>query len=126
MLSAGIVDPAKVVRVALQDAASVAGLLITTEAMVAETPKKTPLRRCRAAAVWAAWAEWITESQSSEGAESFRPLFGERFNPSDHLEDHRQAFPAFRRGRSDCPFLELSRSEAQDSHGGSRLEAARA
>jgi chaperonin GroEL len=37
MLSAGIVDPAKVVRVALQDAASVAGLLIT---MVAEAPKK--------------------------------------------------------------------------------------
>jgi chaperonin GroEL len=40
MLQAGIVDPAKVVRVALQDAASVAGLLITTEAMVAEAPKK--------------------------------------------------------------------------------------
>jgi chaperonin GroEL len=40
MLSAGIVDPAKVVRVALQDAASVAGLMITTEAMVAEHPKK--------------------------------------------------------------------------------------
>ena len=40
MLSAGIVDPAKVVRVALQDAASIAGLMITTEAMVAETPKK--------------------------------------------------------------------------------------
>ena len=40
MLSAGIVDPAKVVRVALQDAASVAGLLITTEAMIAESPRK--------------------------------------------------------------------------------------
>ena len=40
MLSAGIVDPAKVVRVALQDAASVAGLMITTAAMVAEHPKK--------------------------------------------------------------------------------------
>ena len=40
MLNAGIVDPAKVVRVALQDAASVAGLMITTEAMVAEHPKK--------------------------------------------------------------------------------------
>ncbi len=40
MLSAGIVDPAKVVQVALQDAASVAGLMITTEAMVAEAPKK--------------------------------------------------------------------------------------
>src|SRR5919206_554020 len=39
MFSLGIIDPAKVVRAALQDAASVAGLLITTEAMVAELPK---------------------------------------------------------------------------------------
>ena len=39
MVEKGIVDPAKVVRAALQDAASVAGLLVTTEAMVAETPK---------------------------------------------------------------------------------------
>jgi chaperonin GroEL len=39
MVKAGIIDPAKVVRTALQDAASIAGLLITTEAMVAETPK---------------------------------------------------------------------------------------
>ena len=42
MIAAGIVDPAKVVRTALQDAASVAGLLITTEAMVAELPKDKP------------------------------------------------------------------------------------
>ena len=42
MLEAGIVDPAKVVRTALQDAASVAGLLITTEAMVAELPRDKP------------------------------------------------------------------------------------
>ena len=42
MLEAGIVDPAKVVRTALQDAASVSGLLITTEAMVAELPKDKP------------------------------------------------------------------------------------
>jgi chaperonin GroEL len=40
MLEAGIVDPAKVVRTALQDAASVAGLLVTTEAMIAEAPRK--------------------------------------------------------------------------------------
>src|SRR5690242_1101493 len=40
MLDKGIVDPAKVVRTALQDAASVAGLLVTTEAMVAELPKE--------------------------------------------------------------------------------------
>ena len=40
MYKAGIVDPVKVVRTALQDAASVAGLIITTEAMIAERPKK--------------------------------------------------------------------------------------
>jgi len=40
MVQAGVIDPTKVVRTALQDAASVAGLLITTEAAVAEAPKK--------------------------------------------------------------------------------------
>jgi chaperonin GroEL len=40
MIEAGIVDPTKVVRTALQDAASIAALLITTEAMVAEAPKR--------------------------------------------------------------------------------------
>jgi chaperonin GroEL len=40
MIAAGIIDPAKVVRTALQDAASVAGLMITTEAAVVEAPKK--------------------------------------------------------------------------------------
>ena len=39
MIAAGIIDPAKVVRTALEDAASVAGLLITTEAMVADKPE---------------------------------------------------------------------------------------
>jgi chaperonin GroEL len=44
LVSKGIIDPTKVVRTALQDAASIAGLLITTEAMVAEKPKKeTPM-----------------------------------------------------------------------------------
>jgi chaperonin GroEL len=42
MIDKGIIDPAKVVRAALQDAASVAGLLVTTEAMVAEVPKEKP------------------------------------------------------------------------------------
>jgi len=40
LVKQGVIDPAKVVRTALQDAASVAGLLITTEAIVAEKPKK--------------------------------------------------------------------------------------
>jgi chaperonin GroEL len=42
MIKAGIIDPTKVVRFALQNAASVASLLITTEAMIAEKPKKEP------------------------------------------------------------------------------------
>ena len=41
MIKAGIIDPTKVVRTALQDAASIAGLLVTTEAMIAELPEKS-------------------------------------------------------------------------------------
>ena len=40
LMKAGIIDPTKVVRTALQNAASVAGLLLTTEAMVAEKPEE--------------------------------------------------------------------------------------
>ena len=40
MIDAGILDPAKVTRLALQNAASVAGLLLTTEVMIAEAPKE--------------------------------------------------------------------------------------
>ncbi len=62
MIEAGIVDPAKVVRTALQDAASVAGLLITTEAMVAELPKDKPaMPMGGAAAAWVAWAAWTSD-----------------------------------------------------------------
>ena len=42
MMSAGIIDPAKVTRSALQNAASIAGLLLTTEAAITELPEKTP------------------------------------------------------------------------------------
>ena len=55
MVAKGIIDPAKVVRTALQDAGSIAGLLITTEAMVAELPKDAAPAMPGAAA-WAAWA----------------------------------------------------------------------
>jgi hypothetical protein len=47
MIKAGIIDPTKVVRTALEDAASVAGLIITTEAMVAEKPEKKRRQRAR-------------------------------------------------------------------------------
>ena len=48
MFKFGVIDPAKVVRTALQDAASVAGLLITTEAMIADKPEpKGQARRRR-------------------------------------------------------------------------------
>ncbi|MCK5438920.1 MAG: chaperonin GroEL, partial [Gemmatimonadetes bacterium] len=42
MVNAGIIDPTKVVRSALQNAASIAGLLLTTEAVVAEKPEESP------------------------------------------------------------------------------------
>ena len=42
LVKAGVIDPTKVVRSALQDAASVAGMLITTEAAVAEIPEDKP------------------------------------------------------------------------------------
>ena len=42
LVTAGVIDPAKVVRTALQDAASVAGLLITTEAAISELPEDKP------------------------------------------------------------------------------------
>ncbi|MBL7395913.1 chaperonin GroEL, partial [Escherichia coli] len=42
LVTAGVIDPTKVVRTALQDAASVAGLLITTEAAVSELPEDKP------------------------------------------------------------------------------------
>ena len=43
MFAAGIIDPAKVTRSALQNAASIAGLFLTTEAVVADKPEKAPL-----------------------------------------------------------------------------------
>jgi chaperonin GroEL len=40
MVKSGIIDPTKVVRTAIQDAASIAGLIVTTEATIVEAPKK--------------------------------------------------------------------------------------
>ena len=42
MFKSGIIDPAKVVRVALQNAASVAGMLLTTECLISDIPEDTP------------------------------------------------------------------------------------
>ncbi len=54
LMKAGVIDPTKVTRTALENAASIAGLLLTTEAVIADKPeeKKAECRRCRAAA-WA-------------------------------------------------------------------------
>ena len=56
MFKFGVIDPAKVVRTALEDAASIAGLLITTEAMVADKPAKDGAAAVAACPTWAAWA----------------------------------------------------------------------
>ena len=47
LVADGVIDPAKVVRTALQNAASVASLLLTTEALVAEKPEERRPRECR-------------------------------------------------------------------------------
>ena len=87
MVELGILDPTKVTRTALQNAASIAGLMITTEAMVAEAPKKEEATTTAVvAAAWAAWAAaWISDrardplqqagrkSPASRGAFSFSP-----------------------------------------------------
>jgi chaperonin GroEL len=59
MIEMGILDPTKVTRTALQNAASVASLMLTTEAMVAEAPKEeAPPWAAAAWVAWAAWAAW--------------------------------------------------------------------
>ena len=58
LVKAGVIDPAKVTRAALQNAASIAGLLLTTEVLIADKPEKDAAR-WRAAAAWVAWAEWV-------------------------------------------------------------------
>ena len=82
LVDAGIVDPTKVVRTALQDAASVARLLITTEAMVADRPQKESAAPAHAAAAaWAAWAAWTSKptvhasKRMGRGRCTHRPLF---------------------------------------------------
>jgi chaperonin GroEL len=56
MIEMGILDPAKVTRSALQAAASIGGLMITTEAMVADLPEGSQLLACQTWAAWVAWA----------------------------------------------------------------------
>ena len=57
LVTAGVVDPTKVVRAALQNASSIASLLLTTEALVSEIPEeKKDVGMPAAAAAWAAWA----------------------------------------------------------------------
>ena len=57
LVKAGVIDPAKVTRSALQNAASIAGLLLTTEVLVADKPEKADAGGSRRGA-WAAWAGW--------------------------------------------------------------------
>jgi chaperonin GroEL (HSP60 family) len=61
MIEMGILDPTKVTRTALQNAASIAGLMITTECDGGRAPKKDEAGDGRAPAAWAAWAAWISD-----------------------------------------------------------------
>ena len=64
MIAAGIIDPAKVTRSALQNAASIAALFLTTEAVVADKPEKAPAMAWRPAT--AAWAAWTSDPRCTQ------------------------------------------------------------
>jgi hypothetical protein len=69
MIEMGILDPTKVTRLALQNAASVAGLLLTTEVMIAEAPKEeASMHMARPAAAWVAWAAWTCNAGHGRSA----------------------------------------------------------
>ena len=78
LVKAGVIDPTKVVRAALQNAASVAALMLTTEAMIAERPKKkrrpAAAAMAAAAAAWVAWAAWAATRTSSLSSSLPSPL----------------------------------------------------
>ena len=76
MVGKGIIDPAKVVRAALQDASSVAGLLVTTEAMVAELPKEPAPPMPGGGGGWVEWAEWASRPARSGNTDRQRPPQG--------------------------------------------------
>ena len=60
MIEMGILDPTKVTRTALQNAASIAGLMITTECMIADLPKRRRIiMAAKAAVAWAVWVAWV-------------------------------------------------------------------
>ena len=58
LIKIGVIDPAKVTRAALQNAASIASLLLTTEVLVADKPEEgaAPAAACPTWAAWVAWA----------------------------------------------------------------------
>jgi len=81
LVKAGLVDPKKVTRMALKNAANIAGLLLTTECLITDISEKENRLRCRAAAA-VAWAEWITKPvkvkrdlRNTRGPEKSRPRF---------------------------------------------------
>ena len=75
LVSKGIIDPTKVVRAALQNAASIAGLLITTEVMVAEGPRRMRGPWLCLVVAWAAWTIKPGPNRNDEGPGFFRAFF---------------------------------------------------
>ena len=74
LVKAGVIDAAKVTRSALQNAASIAALFLTTEAVVADKPEPPEGRRAAAAAACrAAWAAWTSRSPLRSCASLRRP-----------------------------------------------------
>ena len=80
MFEAGVIDPVKVTRNALQNAGSIAGLVMTTETLVADIPVKEDVRPTwvtwAAWVAWAAWAAWASEHLNGRQRADPSPTFG--------------------------------------------------
>lgn len=72
LLSAGVIDPTKVARVALENAASIAGMLLTTECVVADKPKKKS--QFMRMAVHLIWVEWVIDKQHKPVIQKLRAI----------------------------------------------------
>ena len=92
MFAKGIIDPTKVVRTALQDAASIAGLLITTEAMVADKPEEKILPQLCLQVEWVVWEEWVEwecnplKLMNLKKVAKLRPFFLKSINKLENLK----------------------------------------
>jgi len=97
LVKAGVVDPTKVTRTALQNASSIAGLLLTTECMITEIRRRGKLPRLPAAAAW--WHGLLSPIAASSASQNFKAL---RFSGRLFFADRSRLGAAMSPARRSC------------------------